>query len=62
MRAFLSITEIAKITNKERSTVVRWVKAGHFVGVRQVGNEYQIPIENFKRWWDRNRKSDNGQS
>ena len=58
MKAFLSITEIAKITNKERSTVVRWVKSGEFSEVRKVGNEYQVPIENFKKWWDRNRKAD----
>ncbi len=58
MKAFLSITEIAKITNKERSTVVRWVKSGEFKEVRQVGNEYQVPIDNFKKWWDKNRKAD----
>ncbi len=58
MKAFLSITEIAKITNKERSTVVRWVKSGEFRVVRKVGNEYQVPIENFKKWWDKNRKAD----
>lgn len=53
MKAFLSITEIAKITNKERSTVVRWVKSGEFGEARKLGNEYQVPIERFKQWWDK---------
>lgn len=53
MKAHLSITEIAKITNKERSTVVRWVKSGEFGDVRKVGNEYQVSIDSFKRWWDK---------
>lgn len=53
MKAHLSITEIAKITNKERSTVVRWVKSGEFGDVRKVGNEYQVSIDSFKNWWDK---------
>ena len=53
MKAYLSITEIAKLTNKERSTVMRWVKSGEFIGVRKVGSEYQVPIDSFKRGWDK---------
>lgn len=52
MKAYLSITEIAKITGKERSTVVRWVKSGEFFSVRKIGNEYHVPIDSFKKWWD----------
>ena len=58
MKAYLSITEIAKITSKERSTVVRWVKSGEFVDVRQIGNEYHVPIDSFKKWWDQINKAD----
>lgn len=54
MKAYLSITEIAKITQKPRSTVVRWVQAGKFEKVRKIGNEYQIPHESFKKWWSDN--------
>lgn len=52
MKAYLSVTEIAKVTKKERSTIVRWIKAGRFGKVRKVGNEYQVPHESFRRWWD----------
>jgi excisionase family DNA binding protein len=58
MKADLSITEIAKITGKERSTVVRWVKSGEFVNVRKIGNEYHVPIDSFKKWWDQISKSE----
>ena len=54
MKAFLSVTEIAKVTKKERSTIIRWIKAGKFGNVRKIGNEYQIPHESFKKWWDEN--------
>ena len=56
MKAFLGVTEIANVTNKERSTIVRWIKAGKFGKVRKVGNEYQVLHENFKRWWNENMK------
>jgi len=54
MKTFLSVTEIAKVTKKERSTIIRWIKAGKFGNVRKSGNEYQIPHESFKKWWDEN--------
>lgn len=54
MKDHLSITDIAQITNKERSTIFRWVKAGKFGEVRKIGNEYQVPLESFNAWWDRN--------
>ncbi len=54
MKAYLSVTEIAKVTKKERSTVVRWIKAGKFGQVRKIGNEYQIPHNSFRKWWDEN--------
>lgn len=56
MKKHLSISDIAQITDKERSTVFRWVKAGKFGKVRKVGNEYQVPLESFNRWWDKNVK------
>ncbi len=54
MKAYLSVTEIAKVTKKQRSTVVRWIKAGKFEQARKVGNEYQVPHESFKKWWGKN--------
>ncbi|MCI0558938.1 MAG: helix-turn-helix domain-containing protein [Nitrososphaera sp.] len=57
MKAYLSVTEIAKVTQKERSTIVRWIKAGRFGKVLKLGNEYQVAHESFKRWWDKNMRS-----
>ncbi len=51
MKTHLSISEIAQITSKERSTVLRWIKAGKFGQVRKVGNTYQVPHANFEQWW-----------
>jgi excisionase family DNA binding protein len=50
----LSISDIAQITDKERSTVFRWIKAGKLGWVRKVGSEYQIPHESFNKWWTEN--------
>ena len=57
MKSYLSVTEIAKVTQKERSTIVRWIQAGKFDGVRMVGNEYQVPHGSFEKWWSENMKT-----
>lgn len=51
MKKYLGVTEIAKITGKQRSTVFRWVQAGRFGQVRKIGGEYQVPHESFEKWW-----------
>lgn len=54
MKKYLGVKEIAQITNKERSTVFRWIRSGKLGEVRRVGNEYQVPMESFERWWAKN--------
>lgn len=54
MKKYLSIADIAGITDRERSTVFRWVKAGKLGNVRKVGNEYQVPLASFEKWWQQN--------
>lgn len=54
MKKFLSVSDIAQITKKERSTIFRWIKSGKLGEVRKLGNEYQVPLENFERWWASN--------
>ena len=51
MKVYLSIAEIADVTKKEKTTVLRWIKAGRFGDIRKVGNEYRVPHESFKKWW-----------
>lgn len=53
MKQYLSVSDIAQITNKERSTVFRWIKAGKFGRVRRIGQEYQVSHESFAHWWSR---------
>lgn len=50
MKAYLSVAEIANVTKKEKTTVLRWIKAGRFGSIRKVGNEYRVPHESFKKW------------
>ena len=56
MKRYLSVTEIATATQRERSTVIRWIKAGKLGAVRLIGKEYQVPVENFEKWWSKNMK------
>ena len=52
MKIFLSVAEIANVTKKEKTTVLRWIKAGNLGNIRKVGNEYRVPHESFKKWWE----------
>ena len=52
MKVYLSLAEIANVTKKEKTTVLRWIKAGRFGNIRMVGNEYRVPHESFKKWWE----------
>jgi excisionase family DNA binding protein len=52
MKVYLSVAEIADVTKKEKTTVLRWIKAGMFGNIRKVGNEFRVPHESFKKWWE----------
>ena len=52
MKIFLSVAEIADVTKKEKTTVLRWIKAGMFGNIRKIGNEYRVPHDSFKKWWE----------
>lgn len=56
MKTYLSVSEIAEVTKKEKTTVQRWIKAGKFGTVQKVGNEYRVAHESFKKWWEKNMK------
>ena len=57
MKSYLDVTDIAKITKVQRSTIINWINSGKFGKVQKVGNEYRIPHTVFKRWWDENIKT-----
>lgn len=44
MRSFLTATEFARIIQKDKKTVIRWVKKNLIPGAKRVGHLYQIPI------------------
>ena len=50
MKAFKTITEIAKETGKSRTSIFREIKAGRMGRVPKVGNQYRIPHPNFQKW------------
>lgn len=52
MKTYLTVRGIAKILDKERSTVIRWIQAGRLGQVKKIGGDYQIPQENFRRYWE----------
>ena len=52
MKVYLSVAEIADVTKKEKTTVLRWIKAGMFGNIRKVGNEFRVPHDSFKKWWE----------
>lgn len=45
MRTFLTASEFARIVQRDKKTVIRWVKKGAIAGAKRVGHIYQIPIE-----------------
>ncbi|NOG49601.1 MAG: helix-turn-helix domain-containing protein [Chloroflexi bacterium] len=44
MRSFLTATEFARIIQKDKKTVIRWVQKNLIPGAKRVGHLYQIPI------------------
>jgi excisionase family DNA binding protein len=44
MRTFLTATEFARIVQRDKKTVIRWVQQGRISGAKRVGHRYQIPI------------------
>lgn len=45
MRTVLSATEFARIVQKDKKTVIRWIQKRLIPGAKRVGRAYQIPIE-----------------
>jgi hypothetical protein len=45
MRNVLSATEFARIVQKDKKTVIRWIQKSMIPGAKRVGRAYQIPIE-----------------
>jgi hypothetical protein len=45
MRTFLTATEFARIVQRDKKTVIRWLQKGLISGTKRVGHIYQIPIE-----------------
>ena len=54
MKSHLTVSEVAKVTKKERTTIVRWITSGKFGHVPKVGGEYQVSHDSFRKWWGEN--------
>ena len=49
LQSFLTITEVARVLNKDRHTISRWLQRGKMLGVQRVGNMALIPEAEVKR-------------
>lgn len=43
MKAFLSASAFARIVQKDKKTIIRWVQRGFIPGAKRVGHAYCIP-------------------
>jgi len=50
MKKFLSPSEISKLEDVHRTTVIGWVHGGEFENVRRVGNRFRVPLESYQKW------------
>ncbi|MHB8625517.1 MAG: helix-turn-helix domain-containing protein [Aggregatilineales bacterium] len=50
MRTFLTATEFARIVQRDKKTVIRWVNQKFIPGAKRVGHLYQIPVREVESY------------
>ena len=50
MRSFLSATEFARIVERDKKTIIRWVNQNLIPGAKRVGHVYQIPVSEVETY------------
>lgn len=50
MKDYLLPSQAAKLLNKSKVTVIRWIHKGDFENVRKVGDEFRIPLVSFNKF------------
>ena len=50
MKAFLLVSQIAKLEDVSTMTVNRWIQKGYFLNVRKVGSVFRIPLQDYSNW------------
>ena len=50
MKDYLTPAQAAKLLNKNKVTVIRWIHKGVFEDVRKVGEEFRIPLHSFNKF------------
>jgi len=50
MKDYLRPSEVAKILNRHKVTIIRWIRKGKFEDVQRINKEFRIPIASFKKF------------
>ncbi len=50
MRSFLSATEFARVVQRGKKTIIRWINKSLIPGVKRVGHVYQIPVSEVETY------------
>ena len=50
MKDYLLPSQAARLLDKSKVTVIRWIHKGSFENVRKVGDEFRIPLVSFNKF------------
>lgn len=50
MKDYLLTSQVAKLLNKSKVTVIRWIHQGKFENISKVGEEFRIPLQSFNKF------------
>jgi excisionase family DNA binding protein len=50
MKDYLLPSQAAKLLDKSKVTVIRWIHCGKFENIRKVGDEFRIPLVSFNKF------------
>ena len=50
MKDYLLPSQAAKLLDKSKVTVIRWIHKGRFENIRKVGDEFRIPLVSFNKF------------
>lgn len=50
MKDYLLPSQAAKLLDKSKVTIIRWIHKGDFENVRKVGDEFRIPLVSFNKF------------
>jgi len=49
MKDYLLPSQVARLLDKSKVTIIRWIHQGKFDNVKKVGDEFRVPIVSFNQ-------------